>query len=99
MNEPKWITAIEFEDITYKKSNGVARIAFNRPNVRNAFSLKRPANYIELFMMPKKTPLLESFYFRPRVHRLKTAYTLFVVVVIKRLGESKDMWVMTECTV
>ena len=36
-----WTTVKEFEDITYKKSNGVARIAFNRPDVRNAF---RPAN-------------------------------------------------------
>ena len=35
-----WKTAIEFEDITYKKSGGVARIAFNRPDVRNAFRPK-----------------------------------------------------------
>jgi naphthoate synthase len=32
-----WITVKEYEDITYKKCNGVARIAFNRPDVRNAF--------------------------------------------------------------
>ena len=39
MSEIKWETVKEFqfEDITYKKSNGVARIAFNRPDVRNAF--------------------------------------------------------------
>lgn len=41
-----WITAREFEDITYKKCNGVARIAFNRPNVRNAF---RPKTTSELY--------------------------------------------------
>lgn len=41
-----WKTAIEFEDITYKKSNGVARIAFNRPEVRNAF---RPKTVLELY--------------------------------------------------
>src|SRR6187431_3449241 len=41
-----WITAKEFEDITYKKCNGVARIAFNRPNVRNAF---RPKTTSELY--------------------------------------------------
>lgn len=35
-----------FEDITYKKCNGVARIAFNRPNVRNAF---RPNTTSELY--------------------------------------------------
>ena len=33
----QWKTVKEYEDITYKKSNGVARIAFNRPDVRNAF--------------------------------------------------------------
>ena len=41
----KWKTVKEYEDITYKKSNGVARIAFNRPDVRNAF---RPKTTIEL---------------------------------------------------
>ena len=41
-----WITAHEYEDITYKKRNGVARIAFNRPEVRNAF---RPQTVTELY--------------------------------------------------
>ena len=36
----EWITVKEYEDITYKKCNGVARIAFNRPEVRNAFRPK-----------------------------------------------------------
>lgn len=40
-----WITVKEFEDITYKKTNGIARIAFNRPDVRNAF---RPKTLFEL---------------------------------------------------
>jgi len=35
--QPQWTTVKEFEDITYRKSGGVARIAFNRPEVRNAF--------------------------------------------------------------
>ncbi len=46
MAQPDWKTAIEFEDITYKKAGGVARIAFNRPNVRNAF---RPKTTSELY--------------------------------------------------
>ena len=46
MIEPDWKTVKEFEDITYKKCNGVARIAFNRPNVRNAF---RPKTTKELY--------------------------------------------------
>ncbi len=36
----------EFEDITYKKHDGVARIAFNRPEVRNAF---RPKTIFEMY--------------------------------------------------
>lgn len=42
-----WKTAIEFEDITYKKTGGVARIAFNRPELRNAF---RPKTVTELLI-------------------------------------------------
>ena len=43
--KPDWRTAKEFTDITYRKSGGVARIAFNRPEVRNAF---RPHTVSEL---------------------------------------------------
>jgi len=46
MNKANWVTAKEYEDITYKKCDGVARIAFNRPNVRNAF---RPKTTSELY--------------------------------------------------
>ena len=41
-----WTTIKQYEDITYKKSNGVARIAFNRPDVRNAF---RPKTLFEMY--------------------------------------------------
>ncbi len=46
MNDINWQTAIEFDDITYKKCNGVARIAFNRPEVRNAFLPKTTAELL-----------------------------------------------------
>jgi len=46
METPKWKTAKVYTDITYKKSGGVARIAFNRPEVRNAF---RPKTTSELY--------------------------------------------------
>ncbi|MCY3410623.1 MAG: 1,4-dihydroxy-2-naphthoyl-CoA synthase [Candidatus Heimdallarchaeota archaeon] len=42
----KWNTVKEYQDITYKKCEGVARIAFNRPDVRNAF---RPRTVFELY--------------------------------------------------
>jgi len=45
----KWKTAREFEDITYKKAKGVARIAFNRPDVRNAFRPKTTKELYEAF--------------------------------------------------
>ena len=44
-NEPQWETVKEYTDITYRKSEGVARIAFNRPEVRNSF---RPETLGEL---------------------------------------------------
>lgn len=40
-----WKTVKEFDDITFKKSGGVARIAINRPEIRNAF---RPKTLFEL---------------------------------------------------
>ncbi len=47
MDKALWTTVKEFEDITYRKSGtGVARIAFNRPEVRNAF---RPKTVAELY--------------------------------------------------
>ncbi|HSG47619.1 MAG TPA: 1,4-dihydroxy-2-naphthoyl-CoA synthase [Longimicrobiales bacterium] len=45
MEQPDWKTVKEYQDITYRKSGGVARIAFNRPEVRNAF---RPETLLEL---------------------------------------------------
>lgn len=36
----------DFEDITYKKHDGMARIAFNRPELRNAF---RPKTIFEMY--------------------------------------------------
>ena len=46
MNTPQWKKVKDYEDITYSKCNNVARIAFNRPDVRNAF---RPKTTSELY--------------------------------------------------
>lgn len=40
-----WKTIKDYSDITYRKADGIARIAFNRPDVRNAF---RPQTLFEL---------------------------------------------------
>ena len=49
MTQIKWTTVKEYEDITYKKCNGVARIAFNRPDVRNAFRPKTTSELLDAF--------------------------------------------------
>ncbi len=40
-----WINVKDYQDITYHKGDGIARIAFNRPEVRNAF---RPETITEM---------------------------------------------------
>lgn len=45
-----WKTAKEYKDITYKKCEGVARIAFNRPEVRNAFRPQTTSELYEAFL-------------------------------------------------
>ena len=43
--KPEWKAVKAFEDIVYEKWNGIAKIAINRPEVRNAF---RPQTLFEL---------------------------------------------------
>lgn len=45
MGKINWSVVKEYEDITFKSADGVARIAFNRPECRNAF---RPKTVDEL---------------------------------------------------
>ena len=46
-----WKTVKDYEDITFKMSDGVARIAFNRPEVRNAFRPKTVDELLEALVM------------------------------------------------
>ena len=46
---PEWIEAKAYDDITYHKADGMARIAFNRPEVRNAFRPKTIDEMIDAF--------------------------------------------------
>lgn len=47
----EWTTIKEYQDITFKKCNGVARIAFNRPEVRNAFRPKTVSELLEALII------------------------------------------------
>ena len=49
MSAINWKTAKEYKDLTYKKADGVARIAFNRPEVRNAFRPQTVSELIDAF--------------------------------------------------
>jgi len=44
-----WQQVKEYSDITYHKADGMARIAFNRPEVRNAFRPQTIDQMIEAF--------------------------------------------------
>lgn len=44
-----WIQVKEYKDITYHKADGIAKIAFNRPEVRNAFRPETIMEMIEAF--------------------------------------------------
>lgn len=44
-----WTEVKSYEDITYHKADGMARIAFNRPEIRNAFRPKTVFELIEAF--------------------------------------------------
>ena len=46
-----WKTIKEYEDITFKMANNVARIAFNRPDVRNAFRPKTVDELLEALII------------------------------------------------
>ncbi|GAB4548259.1 MAG: 1,4-dihydroxy-2-naphthoyl-CoA synthase [Anaerolineales bacterium] len=45
----QWIEVKKYQDITYHKADGMARIAFNRPEVRNAFRPETIQEMIEAF--------------------------------------------------
>lgn len=45
----EWIKVKDYQDITYHKADGMARIAFNRPEVRNAFRPLTIQEMIEAF--------------------------------------------------
>ncbi|MBU2020317.1 MAG: 1,4-dihydroxy-2-naphthoyl-CoA synthase [Bacteroidetes bacterium] len=54
MSTIDWTTVKTFQDITYKKCRGVVRIAFNRPECRNAFRPKTVSELLEAFLMAQE---------------------------------------------
>ena len=54
MSTINWEIIKEYEDITFKKCEGVARIAFNRPEVRNAFRPKTVFELLDAFTLAEE---------------------------------------------
>lgn len=54
MSSINWQTIKEYEDITFKKCDGVMRIAFNRPEVRNAFRPKTVFELLDAFQLAEE---------------------------------------------
>ena len=51
-----WNKVKDYEDITFKVFNGVARIAFNRPEVRNAFRPKTVDELLDALIISHESP-------------------------------------------
>lgn len=56
MSSINWQTIKEYEDITFKQADGVARIAFNRPECRNAFRPKTVDELLEALKISHEHP-------------------------------------------
>ncbi|HUH35463.1 MAG TPA: 1,4-dihydroxy-2-naphthoyl-CoA synthase [Moheibacter sp.] len=54
MQNIAWETIKEYEDITFKQCDGVARIAFNRPEIRNAFRPKTVFELLDAFTLAEE---------------------------------------------
>ena len=52
-----WKTIKDYEDITFKIADGVARIAFNRPEVRNAFRPKTVDELLDALIIVMKVKM------------------------------------------
>jgi naphthoate synthase len=51
-----WRAVRAYEDITYQQAEGIARIAINRPAVRNAFRPQTVMELIDAFSRVREAP-------------------------------------------
>ena len=93
MKSPNWQKALDFEDITYNKSDGVARIAFNRPNVRNAFRPKTTSELYKAFYDAQEDTTIGVVLLSAEGPSTKDGNGHFVVVGTKRPEDIKAMLV------
>ena len=95
-DESIWQEVSGFEgltDITYHQhvSLGVVRIAFNRPEVRNAFRPQTVDELANALTHAQAIPRLELFYLPEMALLLKMVVGLFLLVEIRRFVVVKVM--------
>lgn len=91
-----WKTVKKYDDITYKKCNGVARIAFNRPEVRNAFRPQTTSELLDAFNDAHQDISVGVVLLSAEVLRPKTEFGVFVAEVTKKHEAIKGTWVKTD---
>jgi naphthoate synthase len=52
----QWVKVRDYEDVTYGRAEGIARIAINRPEVRNAFRPQTVAELLDAFAHAREDP-------------------------------------------
>lgn len=97
MAEINWQEARQFEDITYKKSNGVARIAFNRPDVRNAFRPKTTAELYQAFYDAQEDTSIGVVLLSAEGPSTKDEIWSFCSGGDQKAAGIRVMWVKMEC--
>ena len=91
-----WKTIKEYDDITFKMADGVARIAFNRPEVRNAFRPKTVDELLDALVICHESQDVGVVLISAEGPLQKMVDGLFVQVEIKGLEQKEDTKALME---
>lgn len=86
-----WKTVKEYKDITYKKCEGVARIAFNRPDIRNAFRPQTTSELYDAFLDAREDVNIGVVLLSAEGPSSKDGVYSFCSGEIKKQGDTKAM--------
>ena len=86
-----WTKVKEYEDITFKVLDGVARIAFNRPEVRNAFRPKTVDELLDALVICHESQDIGVVLLTGEGPSNKDAYGHFALEVTKEFELKEDI--------
>jgi enoyl-CoA hydratase/carnithine racemase len=92
----QWQTVKSYEDITYQKSGGIAKITINRPEKRNAF---RPKTVFELYdaFLDAREDLKIGVVLLTGAARTRTASMRSALAATRACAVTPAMWARTAC--